>query len=183
VLVLLVSSICTAEEEIEPADLIGYWKVKTTSCDGNMWWRPTAFSMRSHGDDVYVYYERYDKKGESEEWTVVINPRPDEPVARVYTVKNEFYYFEIELVQSYGIANKVRFYLNMDKRARRKSGTLLRTVSFPVDQIDKAEEVLGSTRILEGSGKWATDSYGNRRQLVDVIVGSCEIGFTRARSK
>jgi hypothetical protein len=174
---------CRAEQEIMPNDLVGVWKAKTAACEGNMWWRPTVFSIRDLGSEVYVYYEQYSKRDENDEWILHENLIPDRPVGKVYTVKDEFYYFEIELVRSYGIANKVRFYLTIDKRGSKMRGTYLRTVSFPVSQIEKAEEILGSKRKLEGSENWAPDSSGNMRELVDIVVGSCEIRFSRVKTE
>jgi hypothetical protein len=173
------ASVCNADQNKIPEDLVGEWAVRKMKCEGNMWWHPVEFSIRKQGDDVFVFYDTYNKQEGDGSWTRYENIRFEEPMGKIFIVKDEFYYFEIILLQAYGITNKVRFYLYLYKNDRRLSGTLLRTVSFPVDQIDKAEEMLGSNRILEGTEKWAFDSSGIERQLVDIIVGSCEIRFYR----
>ncbi len=173
------TSICIAEQKKLPEDLVGEWIVKKMNCEGDMWWHPEEFSMKKQGEDVYVFYEAYRKMEENGSWSLYENLRPDDPMGMIYTVKDEFYYFEITLLQSYGITNKVRFYLNLQKKGTRLSGTYLRTVSFPLDQIEMAEKILGSNRILEGTQKWELDSQGTARQLVDIVVGSCEIRFVR----
>jgi hypothetical protein len=178
--VISISTLCFAEEKA-PEDLIGEWEVKKSTCEGNMWWQPTGYAIVGEGQNVYVYYENYRKKEDDGSWTLYENIRSDDPVGLVYTVNNDYYYFEIVLIQAHGITNKVRFYLKLQKRGNRMSGTFLRTVSFPVDQIDKAEETLGSNKVLEGTHKWELDSYGVSRQLVDIIVGSCDIRFNRVK--
>ena len=172
-------SVCNADQEKIPEDLIGEWTVRKMKCEGNMWWHPDEFSIRKQGEDVFVFYETYKKRRGDGSWTRYENLRFEEPMGKIFTVKDEYYYFEIILLQAYGITNKVRFYVDLYKNGSRLSGTLLRTVSFPVNQIDKAEETLGSGRILEGTEKWEFDSSGIERQLVDIIVGSCEIRFIR----
>jgi hypothetical protein len=170
-----------AEREIKSDDLLGMWKVVTTECEGNMWWRPISFSMLKRGDTVYLTYHQYQKKDDGDTWSIVENTRPKEPAGKIFTVRNEFYYFEIEILKAYGIANKARFYMYLDENGKRMRGTYLRTVSFPVDQMHRAEEVLGSSKVLENTEKWAIDSSGNSRKLVDVIVGSCHIVFKRVK--
>ena len=177
-MVALSTGVCSAEDK-NPENLLGEWKVKKSDCEGNMWWQPTKYSIEKHGENIYIFYSTYRKKETDDSWSLYEKIRPEDPMGRIYTVNNDYYYFEIVLVKAHGITNKARFYLRLQRRGKRLSGTFLRTVSFPVDQIDKAEEALGSNKVLEGTQKWELDSNGVSRQLVDIIVGSCDITFNR----
>jgi hypothetical protein len=190
VFVLLVSLVLlaprwplSAGSRLDPRDLTGIWKSRESVCEGNMWWRLANFSIRRADDDVFVYYDSYLKGDEAENLVSHANPRPREPAARVYAVNDEFYYFEITILQLHGIANKVRFYLYPGGRlgTRSLSGRYIRTVSFPSAQLEIAKEILGSSTVLEGTARMEPDSAGNMRELVDIVVGSCQVQFRKGR--
>ncbi len=165
--------------ERSPEDIIGTWKVIKSKCEGNMWWMPVVFRIKKYEEDVVVFYELYKKKFEGNKWELHKTKKPKEPVSKIYLISGEQYYFEIWLIKAYGIINRVRFYLDLDKGGKKLRGTFIRTVSFPLNQIEKAENTLGSSKILEGSNRAAPDSEGNERELVDIIVGECSIVFRK----
>lgn len=166
-------------QEKRPEDITGTWEVVKSKCEGNMWWMPVFFRFNKYEDDVTVFYELYKKKVDGNRWELHKNKKPDEPVSKVYTISGEQYYFEVWLVKAHGIINRVRFYLDLDNGKKKLRGTMIRTVSFPLDQIEKAENTLGSNEILVGSNRTAADSEGNERELVDIIVGECSIVFKK----